>query len=91
MDLIVLIALLIVLATVRSLDAAATLPPEEFLECLARIDEPAVVSVRHNVSWLLGAARHRYICIFRGHRIHTTTFRAIELPPDVTVIEVSKW
>jgi hypothetical protein len=40
-----------------------------------------------SMPWLLGAARNRYILVFRGHRIHTRALKAIELPDDVIVIE----
>jgi len=60
------------------------------MQCLSDAEQPAVVHVHHVALWLLGAARHRYILVFRGLRIHTLSFRPITLPPDVVVVESRK-
>ncbi len=57
------------------------------MQFVAHTDEPAVAVEHCSMSWLLGATRNRYILLFRGHRIHTRAFKAIELPDDVIVIE----
>jgi hypothetical protein len=90
LQLILLVILIAILVRVASLDAAANVSQAEFLQCLARTEEPAVVVVHHSVLWLVGAARHRYILVFRGLRIHTRSFRPLELPPEVAVIQTRK-
>ena len=88
--LILLVLVLLILFRVTSVDAAAEVSRAEFLQCLAHSEDPAIVHVRHRVLWLLGAARNRYILVFHGLRIHSVSFRPIDLPPDVVVIETSK-
>lgn len=81
------IVLLIILARVTSMSTAAQVTPAEFLQCLEHTDEPAVIAVHRSVSWLLGAARNKYVLVFRGHRIHTRSFRPIIFADGVVVIE----
>jgi hypothetical protein len=86
-DLIGFLLLLFIYYRVTALNTAAEVSHEEFMQLVAHTDEPAVVVEHRSWSWLLGAARNRYILVFRGHRIHTRAFKAIELPDDVIVIE----
>ena len=86
-DLIGFLLLLFIYYRVTALNAAAEVSHEEFMQLVAHTDEPAVVVEHRSMSWLLGAARNRYILVFRGHRIHTRAFKAIDLPDDVIVIE----
>ncbi|MFA4966534.1 MAG: hypothetical protein WC709_12995 [Thermoleophilia bacterium] len=90
MELILLVVGIAILVRVASLDAAATVSQAEFLQCLEGTEAPAVVEVHHHLLWLLGAARNRYILVFRGLRIHTRSFRPLELPPEVAVIQTRK-
>ena len=90
MDLILLVILLAIGARVVALDSAADVPHDVFLQCLAMTGEPAVVAVHHSLFWLVGAARNRYITVFRGLRVHTRSFEPLTLPPDVPVFETRK-
>ena len=87
LELIGFVILLVILARVSSLSTAAEVSPAAFMQCLEHTDEPAVVLIHRSLSWLFGAARNRYILVFRGHRIHTRSFHRIMLPEDVVVIE----
>lgn len=86
LELIGLVILLVILGRVTAVNTAAEVSREDFLQCLEHTEEPAVVAEHRSVSWLLGAARYRYILVFRGHRIHTRSFRPMALPEDVVVI-----
>jgi len=87
LELIGLVVLLIILARVTAVSTAAEVSRAEFMQCLAHIEEPAVVAVHRSLSWLVGAARNRYILVFRGHRIHMRSFRSVQMPDGVVVIE----
>jgi hypothetical protein len=87
---ILLVAAIVVFARVAGLDSAAEISREDFLQCVSELDEPAVIVVHHYVLWLVGAARNRYICSFRGLRIHTRSFKPLTLPPEAAVIRTWK-
>jgi len=89
-ELILLVVLLAVGARVVALDSAAEVPHDVFMQCLAMTEEPAVVVVHRSLFWLVGAARNRYIIVFRGLRVHAGSFRPLNLPPDVPVFETRK-
>ena len=86
-DLIAFLLLLFIYYRVTALNSAAEVSHEESMQLVAHTDEPAVVVEHRSMSWLLGAARNRYILVFRGHRIHTRAFKTIALPAEVIVIE----
>ena len=86
-ELIAFLLLLFIYYRVTALNAAAEVSHEEFMKLVAHTDEPAVVAVHRSITWLFGAARNRYILVFRGHRIHTRSFKPISFPDDVVVIE----
>ena len=87
---ILVVALIAALARIATLDATAQVSREEFLQCLATVDDPGVLLVHHKVLWLIGAARYRYVTSFRGLRIHARSFQPLELPPEVAVINTWK-
>lgn len=87
MELIVLIVVLVILARVTTMNTAAEVSRAEFMQCLDHTSEPAVVAVHRSISWLLGPSRNRYVLVFRGHRIHTRSFKPLEFPEGVIVIE----
>jgi hypothetical protein len=87
LELIGIVILLVILVRVTAVSIAAQVSTAQFMECLAHTEEPAVIEVHRSISWLLGPARNRYILVFRGHRIHTRSFRPIAFPDGVVVIE----
>lgn len=90
LELILLVLVLAIGARVVALDSAAEVPHDVFMECLAMIEEPAVVVVHHSLFWLVGAARNRYVIVFRGLRVHARSFKPLTLPPYVPVFETTK-
>jgi hypothetical protein len=87
LELIGIVVLLVILVRVTAVSIAAEVSTAQFMQCLANTEEPAVIVVHRSLTWLLGAARNRYILVFRGHRIHTRSFKPIAFPDDVVVIE----
>jgi len=87
LELIMIVLLAVILVRVTTVSTAAEVSSAEFMLCLEHTDEPAVVAVHRSITWLFGAARNRYILVFRGHRIHTRSFKPISFPDDVVVIE----
>jgi hypothetical protein len=87
LELVLIVVLLVILVRVTAVSTAAEVSPAEFMQCLAHTEEPAVVVVHRSLTWLFGAARNRYILVFRGHRIHMRSFKPIAMPEDVVVIE----
>jgi len=87
LELIEIVFLLVILVRVTAVSTAAEVSNAEFMQCLHHTEEPAIVAVHRSLTWLLGAARNRYILVFRGHRIHTRSFKPLPFPEDVVVIE----
>jgi hypothetical protein len=85
------VLLVLILVRVSSLASAATISREELLECLRRMDAPAVLVTQRTIFWLIGAARYRYTCVYKGHQLHLRSFSPIELPVTVDTIRVQKW
>lgn len=85
------VLLVLVFFRVSYLASAATISSEELLECLRRMEFPAVLITQRSLSWLIGAARYRYTCVYKGHHLHLRSFVPVPLPSTVDTIRVQKW
>ena len=91
MSTIVLLALLVLLIRTNALSTSAQVSEVDFRACLALLDEPAVLELQRRVTWLIGDARYRYICSFRGLQVQTTSFKPLVFSDEVALVHTLKW
>ena len=91
MNIVVLLALLILLIRTNALSTSARVSEVDFRACLERLDEPAVLELQRRVTWLIGDARYRYICSFRGLQVQTTSFKPLAFSDEVAIVRTVKW
>jgi hypothetical protein len=93
MDILILLLLLTILARGSNLASTSnvSVSKKEFLECLNRVEAPAVFVMERAFLWVLGAPRHYYICVYKGLYLHVTSFAPLSLPASADTIRVRKW
>jgi hypothetical protein len=93
LEIITLVLVATVLARVSYLSRLANVNVslKEFLECLGRMEAPAVLITERRMLWLLGVARYDYACVYRGHRLRLRSPAKLSLPGSIDAIHVRKW
>ncbi|MHB1344995.1 MAG: hypothetical protein ACYCX3_11660 [Thermoleophilia bacterium] len=87
----IVLALLILLIRTNALSTSARVSEADFRSCLDQLDRPAVHELQRRVTWLIGDARYRYICEYRGLQLQTTSFKPLVFVDDVALIRTVKW